>query len=229
MMGFAPDPTEVVQNTALQIVEKLKSDNVDLVLLSAGCPTCHRTMALVQNLIETADIGTVALTVEPHITSVVGSPRSVYLRFPAGNCFGEGGKPIQQRAIVTSALQAAYVIETPGGVVELPFRWRRFPVLEQEQLARESDGPRHIHAEGLSDALDALVRKAHAYRAFLDYRVAEELATGAPVIGMPMAFAGQVKRVDDLVELLDTVTMDGLRSVLNEVASLELWASGEFV
>jgi D-proline reductase (dithiol) PrdB len=227
MMGFLPDPTTALAGIAGQIAENLKAQDVDLVLLSAGCPISHRTMVLLQGVIEAAGIATIAMTVEPHITSGVGSPRSVHVRYPAGNIFGEAGKPIQQRAILTAALEAASVIQKAGGVVELPYRWRRFPIIEQGKTLDTSDGRRHAPAAALGDGLDSLVRKAHAYQAFLEYRIAQNLATDQPAAGMHEDLARQIERIDDLVELLDTVAMDQLRPVLNAVDSLELRASGE--
>ncbi len=87
-------------------------------------------MGLVQNQIERAGVATISMTVQPHITAMVGAPRAVHLRYPAGNQVGEAGKPQQQRVILTAALEAVAAIQTPGTIVELPYRWRRFPIQE---------------------------------------------------------------------------------------------------
>ncbi len=70
------------------------------------------------------------MTVQPHITAMVGAPRAVVLRYPAGNQVGEAGKPQQQQATLTAALEAVATIQRPGTMLEFPYRWRRFPIQE---------------------------------------------------------------------------------------------------
>ena len=61
------------------------------------------------------------MTVQPHITATVKVPRAVFLRYPAGNQVGEAGKPQQQQAILTTALEAVAAIRKPGTVLEFPY------------------------------------------------------------------------------------------------------------
>jgi D-proline reductase (dithiol) PrdB len=49
----------------------------------------------------------------------------VFLNWPFGHPLGEPFNEVQQRAVLMSALQALYAIESPGGIIDLPFRWRR--------------------------------------------------------------------------------------------------------
>jgi D-proline reductase (dithiol) PrdB len=91
-------------------------------------------VGLVQNQIEHAGVATNSMTMQPHITAMVGAPRAMFLRYPAGNQVGEAGKPQQQRTILTAALEAVAAIHTPGTIVELPYRWRRFPVARIQRL-----------------------------------------------------------------------------------------------
>ena len=42
--------------------------------------------------------------------------------------FGEPGNADKQRKVLKDALDAAYGITTPGGKVELPYRWEAGPV-----------------------------------------------------------------------------------------------------
>ena len=102
------------------------------------------------------------MTVQPHITGSVGAPRAAYLRYPAGNQLGEAGKPQQQRAIITSVLEAARQIDAPGSIIELPFRWRRFPIQEEPKFSGESQGPRHPQVEAIGESLDQLRDIANA-------------------------------------------------------------------
>ena len=52
-------------------------------------------------------------------------PRTVHLRWPFGHPLGEPDRPAQQRAVIKAAFEALRRIETPGEIVDLPFRWRR--------------------------------------------------------------------------------------------------------
>jgi hypothetical protein len=169
------------------------------------------------------------MTVQPHITSTVGAPRAVFLRFPAGNQVGEAGKPIQQRTVLTAALEAAYYIQSPGTIVELPYRWRRFPIDEKPVFKGSSQGPRHPQAEAIGPALDEVARLTREYRAYLEGRLAQEEANPAPIAGFANALRTQISRVDRLAEILEGQALDQYREVVNSIATLELRASGEFV
>ncbi len=52
-------------------------------------------------------------------------PRVVHVRFPFGRPLGEPGNADQQRVIIEDSLEALVNVNTPGTVVELPYRWRR--------------------------------------------------------------------------------------------------------
>ena len=170
------------------------------------------------------------MTVQPHITSNIGVPRAVYIRYPAGNQVGEPGKPLQQRTILTDALEAVNYIQSPGTVVELPYRWRRFPIQEEPRFISDTRGARHPKAEAIGDALDTLVRLTNEYRAYLEERLAE-----LEVSPNPMHRTGatrwrwQLDNVDRLRETLDTKALDEYRAIYQLVNGVELWASGKFV
>ena len=186
-------------------------------------------MGLVQNQIEGAGVSTISMTVQPHITGSVGAPRAAYLRYPAGNQLGEAGKPQQQRAIVTAVLEAASQIRSPGSIIELPYRWRRFPIQEEPRFSGESQGPRHPQVEAIGKSLDQLVDLAKDYQSYLEKRVADATAAEPQVAGLARTLATQSERVEHLIELLDGDVLDQLRDISNAIATLELRASGKFV
>ena len=186
-------------------------------------------MGLVQNQIEGAGVSTISMTVQPHITGSVGAPRAAYLRYPAGNQLGEAGKPQQQRAIITAVLEAASQMGTPGSIIELPFRWRRFPIQEEPRFLGESQGPRHPEVEAIGESLDQLVMQAKDYQSYLEKRVADAAAAETPIQGLERTLSTQSQRVERLIELLDGGVLDELRDIANAIATLELRASGKFV
>lgn len=71
-------------------------------------------------------MSTVSMTVNPHVTSGIGVPLAVYLRFPQGNLFGKGHQADQHRQILTDVLKIRAQAEAPETIVALPYRWRDF-------------------------------------------------------------------------------------------------------
>jgi D-proline reductase (dithiol) PrdB len=49
----------------------------------------------------------------------------VFLRFRLGQVFGEPGDVAQQQAVLRRALAAVEEVRETGGVIELPYRWKR--------------------------------------------------------------------------------------------------------
>lgn len=174
-------------------------------------------------------VATISMSVQPHITAAIGVPRAIALRFPAGNQVGEAGKPQQQRMILTAALEAIRAIEKPGTIVELPYRWRRFPVHEEPVWRGTSQGPRHPQAEAIGEALDAVVRAVHTYKASMQERLAQEEANPTPISGLAGAYRLQIERLEQLSATLDGSVLDQLREIVNAVAVMELRAAGNFV
>ncbi len=169
------------------------------------------------------------MSVQPHITAAVGAPRAVTLRYPAGNQVGEAGKPIQQRTILRWVLQAAADIQSPGTILELPYRWRRFPVPEEPVYAGESQGARHPQTDEIAAALDTVVRLVQEYKQHLDERVASEGASPSGIDHVPQALRDAAARADRLLQIVDGDAMDQLREIVNRVTVLELMVSGKFV
>lgn len=190
-------------------------------------------------------MATVSMTVQPHITAATGVPRAVLLRYPAGNQVGEAGKPIQQRTILRWALEAAAAAAAPGVIVELPYRWRRFPVEETPvypaepypvdapadagDAGGESRSPRYPHTDEIAAALDAAIRLAQEYKAWLEERAAQEAAhpSGEPLA--PGALREGVERANCLLQILEGDALDQLREIVNRTAVMELMLSGKFV
>lgn len=186
-------------------------------------------MGLVQNYIEGAGVSTISMSVQPHITATVGTPRAIFLRYPAGNQVGEAGKPQQQRTILRRALEAAAAMSSPGTIWELPYRWRRFPTEEEAVYTGVSYGARHIQAEAMGEALDHLARLAQEYKAYMEDRVAQEVANPTGFDGVEQALRDQVDRIDRFIEILDNDALEQLREIVNRITTMELRVSGKFV
>ena len=86
---------------------------------------CHRSVGLVQSQIEAAGMSTVSVCMRPDISLAMKVPRAAYVRFPLGNPMGEPGRPDQQARILEELFELLETADEPG-VVELPYRWRRW-------------------------------------------------------------------------------------------------------
>ena len=82
-----------------------------------------------QREIEAWGIPTVSLSNNPGVTRRVMPPRWAHVRFPRGSMLGEPGNQHKQLAVLRAALAALGSITTPGGHIELPYRWQASPVM----------------------------------------------------------------------------------------------------
>jgi hypothetical protein len=82
-------------------------------------------VGLIQRAIEAAGIATVSISIIRGLTEQVRPPRAVFLRWPFGHPLGEPGNRDQQMTILKEALRALKTIDTPGQIIDLPYRWRR--------------------------------------------------------------------------------------------------------
>ena len=82
-------------------------------------------MGLIQREIEKTGIPTIGISIVRAYSEKVKPPRTVFLRWPFGHPLGEPFNIPQQRAVLAEALKALYSINSPGEILDLPFRWRR--------------------------------------------------------------------------------------------------------
>ncbi len=82
-------------------------------------------MGLIQREIEAQGISTIAISIVRRFTEEVRPPRAVFLKWPLGHPLGEAGNRAQQTAVLKSAFKALEEIQTPGAIVDLPYRWKR--------------------------------------------------------------------------------------------------------
>jgi hypothetical protein len=67
----------------------------------------------------------VTVSVVRSMTQATPGPRNVFVPFRLGQVFGEPGAVAQQQAVLRAVLEAVTEIDEPGGVRDLPFRWKR--------------------------------------------------------------------------------------------------------
>jgi hypothetical protein len=94
-------------------------------------------VGLIQREIERAGIATIGISIVRQYTEKVKPPRTVYLRWPFGHPLGEPGNVRQHQAVLFEAFKALYAIDTPGEIINLPFRWRREDYIRESHLSLE--------------------------------------------------------------------------------------------
>jgi len=70
-----------------------------------------------------------SLSNNPVATGRVMPPRWAHVRFPRGSMLGEPGNRGKQMAVLRDTVAAFGSITTPGGHVELPYRWEASPIM----------------------------------------------------------------------------------------------------
>ena len=80
-------------------------------------------MGLIAREVERRGIATVSCSSAYSITRAAFAPRAVYLDFPLGRTAGKAGDVAMQRDVMRAALARLRDAETPGEIVELPYRW----------------------------------------------------------------------------------------------------------
>jgi betaine reductase len=84
-------------------------------------------VGLAQREIEAAGFSTMILSPIPEVSAAVSVPRLAGISYPLGRSFGPPGDAAGQTAVLRATLQALADIQTPGGMVELPFEWPEPP------------------------------------------------------------------------------------------------------
>ncbi len=122
-MGYVPEVTPIVETVIRKVIPKLKSSEVDAVVVSGGCELSHQSGALIQREIEAAGVPTVGISVCPDITYQLQVPRAVAIRFPMGNPFGASMDASMQSRVLRDSLSLLHTVKTPGEIVYLPYDW----------------------------------------------------------------------------------------------------------
>jgi D-proline reductase (dithiol) PrdB len=82
-------------------------------------------VGLVARAVERVGIPTVTLSVVRSMTDALPAPRNVFVRFRLGQVLGEPGHVAQQQVVLRDALRAVDRLVQTGGVIDLPYRWKR--------------------------------------------------------------------------------------------------------
>ena len=117
--GFSTDLKTQYEKLAPAIANEIERSQADAVLLTGGCPACHRVMVVIQREIEARGIPTVSITVSLNETKLMRPPRSVHpTGHRLGHVLGNAGDHATQMHVLKRALHQLEVHHLPGEIVE---------------------------------------------------------------------------------------------------------------
>ncbi len=88
-MGYTQQLRDLYERAAPEMARIIERSQADAVLLTAGCPLCHRTVVAIQREIEMRGVPTVLITLVPDASQEMGPPRALAPRgFLWATCWG---------------------------------------------------------------------------------------------------------------------------------------------
>ncbi|MBY6953060.1 D-proline reductase (dithiol) protein PrdB [Clostridium botulinum] len=123
-MGGGGNVQKFREETGPDIAKIFKDEGVDIVLLTGGCGTCHRSATIVQRAIESVGISTIIVAALPPIAKQQGAPRIAAAHVPIGSNAGEPNNVEMQTAILKDSLNAMTKMQNFGELIMLPYEYR---------------------------------------------------------------------------------------------------------
>ena len=121
-MGFSQQLRDLYERVAPEMAKIIERSDADAVVLTAGCPLCHRTVVAIQREIEMVGIPTVLITLVPEGSRQMGPPRAIHPNgFPLGDGLGGPGQVGVQRQVLRDALRRWETREEPGAIWDLDY------------------------------------------------------------------------------------------------------------
>jgi D-proline reductase (dithiol) PrdB len=121
-MGYTQRLRDLYERAAPEMAKVIERSQADAVLLTAGCPLCHRTVVAIQREIEMRGLPTMLITLVPDGSREMGPPRALHpRRFTLGDCLGLPHRPELQHQVLRDALRRLEAREEPGSIWELDY------------------------------------------------------------------------------------------------------------
>ncbi len=118
-MGYTQQLRDLYERGAPAMAKVIERSRADAVLLTAGCPLCHRTVVAIQREIEMLGLPTILITLVPNASREMGPPRALTpMGFTLGDCLGLPHRPDIQRRVLLDALGRWEAREEPGDIWE---------------------------------------------------------------------------------------------------------------
>jgi hypothetical protein len=125
-------PTNRSQRHTLEIdapliLEMLRADKVDVVVLIPNCPICHQSQSLLARYLEANDISTVVMGAAKDIVEYCGVPRFLFSDFPLGNAAAKPHDPSSRTLNFELALSLLENAPAARTTVQSPLIWSADP------------------------------------------------------------------------------------------------------
>lgn len=121
-MGFTQNFRDLYERAAPEMAKLMLRSKADGVILTAGCPLCHRVVAIIAREIEMVGIPTVLISVAPEQSQQAGPPRVISPHhFKLGHSLGGPFQHELQRKIMLDALKRWETREEPGRLWDITY------------------------------------------------------------------------------------------------------------
>ena len=133
-----------LETDAPLILEMLRADKVDVVVLIPNCPVCHQSQSLLARCLEASGISTVVMGAAKDIVEYCGVPRFLFSDFPLGNA---AAKPHDSPSrtlnfeLALSLLESAPAART---TVQSPLIWSTDPSWKLDYSNLEKLSPAEV-------------------------------------------------------------------------------------
>lgn len=114
-MGYTQLFRDLYDRAVPEMAKIILRSKADGVILTAGCPLCHRVVVAIQREVEMVGLPTVLITVAPDQSQQAGPPRAIApVHFKLGNSLGGPHQKDLQRKVLLDALRRWEAREEPG-------------------------------------------------------------------------------------------------------------------
>lgn len=121
-MGYTQNFRDLYERAAPEMAKAILRSKADGVILTAGCPLCHRVVCTIAREVEMTGIPTVLVTVAPEQSMQAGPPRAIAPHhFKLGNSLGGPHQADLQRKVLRDALNRWQTREEPGRLWEITY------------------------------------------------------------------------------------------------------------
>ena len=121
-MGYTQNFRDLYERAAPEMAKLILRSRADGVILTAGCPLCHRVAAIIAREVEMQGIPTVLITVAPEQSQQAGPPRAIAPHhFKLGHSLGGPHQDMLQRKVLLDALRRWQTREEPGQAWDITY------------------------------------------------------------------------------------------------------------
>lgn len=125
--GGIVHPLPGLAGSAARLEEILREDNTGAVVLLPTCSLCVQTVCVVARELEARGVPTVAVSLLPELSEIVGAPRTLTVHFPFGAPCGNPGNGELHQSVLFEALELLMTAEKPGEIRASRHVWREAP------------------------------------------------------------------------------------------------------